>query len=106
MNEFLKNKIIGMALASLEEDKVKLIALYVLPEYQRQGIGKMLMQKVLDFSKNSKQIRLEVAAYNQQAINFYQKNGFKLIPESEDQHEIIPNKFIPTVKMKKDQKNK
>jgi ribosomal protein S18 acetylase RimI-like enzyme len=74
-----------------------------LPEYQGKGIGRILLQKILDFLKNSKEIWLEVAIYNENAINFYQKSGFHIVPGTESKREIIEGKFIPTIEMKLEQ---
>lgn len=99
----LDGKIIGFSATYKEQGKDIVGAVYVLPEYQGQGIGKILLQKILDFLKNSKEIWLEVAIYNENAINFYQKFGFYLVPGTEGTHQIIEGKFIPTIQMKKDQ---
>lgn len=45
--------------------------------YQRQGIGQMLFDHVIDEIKDLEKISLEVRASNVKGINFYQKNGFK-----------------------------
>lgn len=46
------------------------------------GIGSMLMERLLDFAKDTAQVEiisLEVRSDNQQAINLYNKFGFKKI---------------------------
>jgi len=99
----LDGKIVGFSATYKEKEKDLVGAVYVLPEYQGQGIGKILLQKILDFLKDSKEIWLEVATYNENAINFYQKSGFHIVPGTEGKHEIIEGKFIPTIQMKRDQ---
>lgn len=47
--------------------------------YQRQGIGKLLLNYVEEKIENLEKITLEVRVSNQKAINFYLKNGFKEI---------------------------
>jgi GNAT superfamily N-acetyltransferase len=50
--------------------------LYVLPGHQGQGIGKLL----LDNAKNhNSELNLWVFQKNTKAINFYKRNGFKLV---------------------------
>lgn len=97
----LDSKIVGFSTSYKEKEKDLVGAVYVLPGYQGQGIGKILLQKILDFFKDSKEIWLEVATYNENAINFYHKSGFHIVPNSESKHEIIDGKFIPTIQMKK-----
>lgn len=99
----LEGKIVGFSATYKRKGKDLVGAVYVLPEYQGQGIGKILLQKILDFLKDSKEIWLEVATYNENAIFFYQKFGFHIVPGAEGKHEIIEGKFIPTIQMKKDQ---
>jgi ribosomal protein S18 acetylase RimI-like enzyme len=99
----LEGKIVGFSATYKHKGKDLVGAIYVLPEYQGKGIGKILLQKVLDFLKDSKEIWLEVAAYNKNAINFYEKSGFHIVPETEGEHEIIEGKFIPTIEMKREQ---
>jgi ribosomal protein S18 acetylase RimI-like enzyme len=71
-------KVIGVICLLVAPDKNQLKALYVLPEYQRRGIGSMLWEKAkifLDHSKNT--VIVQAAAYNKKAISFYKKLGFK-----------------------------
>ncbi|MDH5533546.1 MAG: GNAT family N-acetyltransferase [Candidatus Pacebacteria bacterium] len=98
------DKVIGFARTYRKEDKIMLGAIYVLSEYQRQGLGKKLLEKVLEFQDRKKDkieaIWLEVAIYNNKAINFYKKAGFELIKGSEGKFKVGEGKFIPTIKMK------
>ncbi len=58
----------------------------ILPEYQRMGIGHLLMDKLLSHL-NEKRIRgvmLDVASFNEKGIAFYKKYGFNVIEESPD----------------------
>ena len=57
-------------------------ALFVDPLYQRQNIG----SKLLDYARKQKSsLNLKVYALNQPAINFYQKNDFKILAEKYDE---------------------
>ncbi len=49
-------------------------------QFQKQGIGKKLLQQAIDLEKPGK-IFLEVRKSNYLAINFYLKNGFQVIGE-------------------------
>jgi len=69
-------KIIGFCIAEKEEEKNRIQAIYVLPEYQRNGIGKQLMEKALVWCRNDRDIFVHVVRYNTKAIVFYKKIGF------------------------------
>ena len=56
----------------------------VIPNYKRKGIGKRLLQKILDWTKsrNFERIHLNCYIKNQEALKFYRKLGFKEIDVS------------------------
>lgn len=61
--------------------------LFVEKEYQREGIG----QKLIDYCKSKYLLlKLDVFIKNKNAVNFYYKNGFKVLDEhfSEEANEI------------------
>lgn len=70
------NKIVGYCFLRKMEDKNRIMAIYVLPQYQKQGIGKALMEKMFEWIDNTKPTALEVASYNVNAIAFYKSFGF------------------------------
>jgi ribosomal protein S18 acetylase RimI-like enzyme len=90
----------GWANARREGNEDSIGAIYVLPKYQGLGIGSLLLENILKSYANSREIWLEVAVYNNQAIKFYEKFEFKVIKGSESTHEIVKGKHIPTFKMK------
>lgn len=49
--------------------------------YQRKGIGSILLQEIINKTKEKglQNVILEVRSSNEKAINFYNKNGFKII---------------------------
>lgn len=57
--------------------------LFVLPEYRCQGIGKELLNYLINLAKDRDFGRVEwsVLDWNQQAINFYEKMGAKVLPD-------------------------
>jgi ribosomal protein S18 acetylase RimI-like enzyme len=71
------NKVIGVCKLKKEKIYNELCAIYILPKYQRKGIGKRFWNKTLEFFKDEKDIVVKVAIYNNKAINFYKKIGFK-----------------------------
>jgi len=70
------HRIVGLCRVIRHEDKNELIAIYVLPEYQGRGIGKLLWQQAKSFFDSGKNIIVQVATYNKNAIRFYEKMGF------------------------------
>ena len=54
--------------------------LYVVPEYRRRGIAKILLQQAENWSKTrgDRQIGLQVFPQNQAAVNLYQNMGFQI----------------------------
>jgi ribosomal protein S18 acetylase RimI-like enzyme len=54
----------------------QLQAIYVLPEYQRLGLGSSLWLEAKKFLDLNKKTIVHVAAYNNNAIRFYERLGF------------------------------
>jgi ribosomal protein S18 acetylase RimI-like enzyme len=72
----IEDQIVGTCTAVIGEDSNNLRTLYVLPEFQGLGIGKMLWKKADDFFDPKKDTFVQVADYTENAINFYKKLGF------------------------------
>ncbi len=70
-------KVVGVCLATKSDEINRLNAIYVLPEYQGAGIGKLLWGEVKKFFHPSKDIVVGVATYNTSAKGFYTKLGFE-----------------------------
>lgn len=56
-----------------------LIAIYLLPENQGQGLGKKLIKCAIQDLLPIKGIHLEVSTKNEQAIHFYRRLGFEVL---------------------------
>jgi GNAT superfamily N-acetyltransferase len=54
--------------------------LFVKPEYRGSGIGKLLMNKIIDLARESKchKLRWQVSFWNKPAIAFYEKLGAEI----------------------------
>lgn len=77
--------LVGHAFASnVQPDTLALHRLYVDPVHQRGGIGKCLLDQVLKLVPGVAAVRLEVDEQNQQAVRFYQANGFSVIDRTSD----------------------
>ncbi len=73
---------VGLFAVHYNKDHILLGMIAILPKYQKQGIGK----KLLDFIKNEAMqkrvaIKLGVHPENSKALNFYIKNGFTYTDE-------------------------
>lgn len=70
---------------------LRLFSVAVLPEYQGKGIGKQLMEYVLQFARNNKfeRISLEVLQSNTQLVKYYEKLGFQTT-------EVLPKYYSET----------
>ena len=71
-----------MALAG-KSDHLRLYQLYLLTEYQGQGIGSECMKVILQQAESERQsVRLQVLKVNQRAAAFYERLGFTEVGES------------------------
>lgn len=63
-------------------DKTKIHKIYILPDQQGKGIGKILLDYITDKAKsqNNEAVFLNVNKYNP-ALHFYQKTGFEIVKE-------------------------
>lgn len=79
-----ENKLIGCVVlfpTNAEKTSAQLMQMAVDPDYQGQGIGKLLVAKLLDFSKQ--QGIKEVTCHSRQNVNdFYHKIGFEIYGEA------------------------
>ncbi len=70
------HRIVGLCRVIRHEDKNELLAIYVLPEHQGRGVGKLLWQQAKKCFDSGKNTIVQVATYNKKAIRFYEKIGF------------------------------
>lgn len=83
---------IGFAnFTKLDDDgDAELIALYLKPEYQRNGYGKKLLDSGLSYLLNGSNLFVYVESENQKGRSFYEANGFELVEEFEELFEGHP----------------
>lgn len=83
------------------KDYNELSAIYVLPKYQRLGLGYALWEEVKKFFSTEKNIIVHVASYNKKAINFYEKLGFIKTGKifSDEKHKMRNKAIIPETEM-------
>ena len=76
----LEGHLVGYTvIARAEAEKSELQTLYVLPRFQRSGAGKRLAEEALNRQPHG--LWLTCWHQNDQALNFYQKNGFSVTGE-------------------------
>ena len=100
----IDNKVVGMCITYPDhENGSEVGALYVDLDHHRQGIGRSLMENALASFDPKKKVILKVVSYNDNAINFYKKFGFKIIGPWHDEHDgKLPNgKQLPETLMEK-----
>ena len=76
-----KSKIIGFILGAKTYDETAIILIFnVVKEYQRMGIGSLLLRRFLREMTlcNIKKVELQVRVDNMRALNFYKKHGFNI----------------------------
>jgi ribosomal protein S18 acetylase RimI-like enzyme len=72
-------KIVGVANARADEDKVIVLnRIYVNPAVHESGIGKRLLDEIIEYFKGAEKIQLEVVENNVASIAFYRNYGFQI----------------------------
>ena len=75
-------KICGTSWMTYDGRRILLHHFGILPEFQGQGLSKILLGESLRFVKSKgAQIKLEVHSDNLKAVNLYRKFGFKLLSD-------------------------
>lgn len=87
----------GFLHASKTDTVASLNAIYLTDPLKGTGVADKLMNAVLEFAENLP-IQLQVVAYNERAIRFYEKYGFK---RGKEEAEWFHGK-IPILNMKKE----
>jgi ribosomal protein S18 acetylase RimI-like enzyme len=94
-------KVVGVCDVVAKSDRNQIAMIYVLPEQQRKGIGNMLWEEGKKYVDMTKDTYVEVADYNEQAINFYKKLGF--VPTgrtfTDENYRLKSGAIIPEMEM-------
>ena len=72
-------KVIGYIGAYTFDDSMEILNFVVDEAYQRQGVGSLLFNTLLNMYDKTKSIVLEVRYNNENGISFYKKNNFNVI---------------------------
>ena len=86
------NKVSGFCIIDINEDKrYHITSIAVDKNHRKKHIG----TKLIEYIKNNYDVNiisLYVQSCNDVAINFYKKNGFKIIEKEEDYYTTLPHK--------------
>lgn len=87
-------QVVGFSSTALEQREGRIGALYILPEYQRRGLGSALLKDFLT-NTTAQDVSLDVTI-NIAAIPFYEHLGFTVerAQPQEDCPEIAPGKWL------------
>lgn len=84
MEEKETGNITGTSWMTYDGRRILLHHFGILPEFQGNGLSKILLQHSLDFVRLKRcQVKLEVQSSNLKAINLYKKFGFRHLGEYE-----------------------
>lgn len=94
-------QLIGLCNATKTNDYNQINAIYILPTYQRLGLGMKLYSEAKNFFGTKKDITVRVASYNKKAINFYKKLGFVSTRKiyHDDKFKMKNGSIIPELEM-------
>lgn len=73
--------IIGVTDVTKGDEEHTVATLFVLPEFQRKGVGTKLFTHALEFLGKEHNIIADVAVYNISAIKFFESLGFIVTPD-------------------------
>lgn len=76
--------IVAMITAHLHEEVLVVARLYVLPEFQRQGIGSRLLAESYRAFPQTRRVTLNVEEQNPKGLAFYRKLGFTWVGDTTD----------------------
>ena len=81
---------VGYLSTSSFADAVRVHQIFILPEYQRKGIGSACMRLIVsDARAQKKVVRLQVLKINTRATAFYGRLGFKIVDEDNTHVQMV-----------------
>lgn len=80
--------VVGTSRLKRGGERNEMRTIYILPEYQGQGLGKAVFAESLAWWGDDKDIQIDTAVYNYQAIKFYEGLGFVATGETFTEEEF------------------
>lgn len=83
------NQIVGYVGVWLMYEQAQITTIGVDPAYMRQGLGRMMMQEMIELAMNQgcEKMSLEVRVSNQKAISLYESLGFETVAIRKDYYQ-------------------
>lgn len=72
-----KNTMVGSVTLSVSENNIKIVGMYIQPEFRGQGVGTKLMEELEKIYLQFTMVYLKVRRDNKEAIKLYEKFGFE-----------------------------
>lgn len=93
-------EILAFLAARKDSESQEVYTQFVLPEYQRQGLGSHLLEVATIWFDKAHPIRLRMVSYLGKAADFYKKHGFRVDPVANVEFLRFPSgKSVPTIEM-------
>ena len=92
-----ESKIVGFAGIWFSVDDVHITNIVVHKDFRHQGIGSMLLEKLIELAKVKTSLTLEVNTKNEYAINLYLKYGFQNLGIRKKYYKGIDDAYILTL---------
>ncbi len=86
----VNGKVVGHFVFMDEGGNDRLESIFILPEYQGKGIGTLFWKEVRNLFTKGKPIKVNVIAYNENAIAFYKRLGFVEVERYIDEDSVMP----------------
>ena len=81
---------VGYFSTSATVDRVRIYQIFILPEYQRKGLGSACMNRtVADAHAQGKDVTLHVLKINTRATAFYLRLGFEIVDEDDTHVQMV-----------------
>ncbi len=92
---------VGYAVGRMAADECELISIGVLPEFRRQGIAKILLDKIIRdcVGENMQKLFLEVQENNRPAKLLYKKYRFETVGHRKEYYKLQNGSFVDALTM-------
>ncbi len=98
---YKKNK--GFCIFSINKEEAEIITIAVMPKYQNQGIGFLILNQLEEVlsKSNCNKIFLDVASNNIIALHLYKKAGFKKFGTRKNYYTNLKDNKVDAILMEK-----